>query len=193
MEKDVEKRIEERIEKLFSAKGKYFFYTDRSKEKLKSICFRFNLMPEVDVFLGANNEGDQREFITIAREAYRRIAKSQPSFSLCYSIPVYENDVFCIGSDGNPTIKTSGNKRGHLLGAYAVLYFKNEITESAPAIQRPLVQYAALNDFSNNNLTYWQAVGGKQAFMISKVAEVMAIRAAYPDIFSDTYIYMYSW
>ena|GEM_PF-486885 len=104
--------------------------------------------------------------IMTSRDGYLKIANNRPDYKGLKSDVVYEGDLFKrVGNDVDH--QYSVNKRGGIVGAYALVYRKN--------MQVPTYVFAPFKDY-NKGSSIWKTYPHA---MILKVAESMALKRAF--------------
>jgi phage recombination protein Bet len=104
--------------------------------------------------------------IMTSRDGYLKIANNNPTFEGLVSDVVYEGDLFKKIPDGVDH-QYGVNKRGRILGAYALVYRKN--------VRFPIYVFAPYQDYNKPGDVWRQYPHA----MILKVAESMALKRAF--------------
>jgi phage recombination protein Bet len=118
--------------------------------------------------------GNNPAQIFLGRDFYRRKAQEQAEYNGHVASAVYENDDFAM-INGQPSHKYNIKNRGHLIGAYCVVYKKNA--------EVPYTVFVELREYTTGQ-SNWKT---KPATMIAKVAEAQALRGAFSGVFNGTY------
>lgn len=143
----------------------------------------FSFFMGLGAMLGANpftreiwavKYGTNAAQIFLGRDFYRRKAQEQADYDGHIASAVYENDEFSM-VNGQPHHKYRLTNRGHLTGAYCVVYKKNASV--------PYTVFVELREY-NTGQSNWKT---KPATMITKVAEAQALRGAFAGVFNGTY------
>lgn len=110
-------------------------------------------------------KGPRVSFIT-TRDGYLKAAMQDPNYAGLQSFPVKEGDTFEIDPQKGTVHHAFGERRGKLLGAWAIAYHKTRV---------PVVFWAEFLEYFNANSgnPTWQQY---PSAMIQKVAEVGALR-----------------
>lgn len=117
--------------------------------------------------------------IFIGRDGYRKAAQANKNYASHQVDAVYSNDDFQI-VDGRVSHNYKLENRGKLLGAYCLVWKKNQ--------EIPIFNYVEFEEYSTNK-GLWRSAkdGGKPATMIKKVAEAQALRMCFQEIFAGSY------
>jgi len=111
--------------------------------------------------------------IFLGRDFYRRKAQEQPNYGGHQVDAVYSNDSFKM-VNGSPEHEYNLADRGHILGAYCVVYVED---------REPFFNFVDFTEYNSGKSTWKE----KPATMIKKVAEAQSLRAAFQGIFQGTY------
>ena len=112
--------------------------------------------------------------IFLGRDMYRRRAQEQPDYDGHVVDAVYSKDAFVV-ENGIPKHSYSLADRGVLLGAYCVVYKKNQA--------HPFFVFVKFSEYDKGQ-ALWKKMGET---LIKKVAESQGLRGAFQGIFAGTY------
>lgn len=112
--------------------------------------------------------------IFLGRDMYRRKAQEQPDYDGHIADAVYAKDKF-IMENGQPKHSYSLADRGDLLGAYCVVYKKNQ--------SHPFYTFVKLAEY-DKGFALWKNM---KETLIKKVAEAQGLRGAFQGVFAGTY------
>ncbi len=112
--------------------------------------------------------------IFLGRDMYRRKAQEQPDYDGHIADAVYSKDKFTM-ENGMPKHSYSLADRGDLLGAYCVVYKKNQ--------SHPFYTFVKLAEY-DKGFALWKTM---KETLIKKVAEAQGLRGAFQGVFAGTY------
>lgn len=118
--------------------------------------------------------------IFVGRDGYRKSAQRHPSYDYHTGDAVYSNDIF-ERNNGEIVHKYSLKDRGNLMGAYCLAQRKGS--------SRPTYVYVDITEY-NKGFSVWKE---KPSTMIKKVAEAQALKAAFQELFANTYSEYEAW
>ena len=112
--------------------------------------------------------------IFLGRDFYRMKAQEQPEYDGHVADAVYSNDKFMV-ENGIPKHSYSLADRGNLLGAYSVVYKKNQT--------HPFFTFVKLSEYDKGQALWIKM----KETLIKKVAEAQGLRGAFQGVFAGTY------
>ncbi|MFA5715927.1 MAG: phage recombination protein Bet [Candidatus Paceibacterota bacterium] len=112
--------------------------------------------------------------IFLGRDFYRMKAQEQPEYDGHVADAVYSNDKFTV-ENGIPKHSYSLTDRGNLLGAYSVVYKKNQT--------HPFFTFVKLSEYDKGQALWIKM----KETLIKKVAEAQGLRGAFQGVFAGTY------
>jgi len=118
--------------------------------------------------------------IFVGRDGYRKNGLRQKTYDGHIVDSIYSNDSFKVKA-GEIIHEYADNPRGDLVGAYCVVYKKDQ--------RIPTFVSVRLEEYQLNTLIW----NKKPETMIKKVAESQCFKMAYPDVFNGTYDESENW
>jgi phage recombination protein Bet len=113
--------------------------------------------------------------IFIGRDGYRKSAQRHPLYDYHNADAIYSNDTFIVRNNGEVTHTYDLKDRGNLLGGYCVVKRKES--------SRPMYNFVELKEYYKSQ-SVWK---DKPATMIKKVAESQGLKAAFQELFANSY------